>query len=381
MGPSLDKYFAPILPGISFDFLLPRPKKNNSFPFNSPETHYFYNARSAIYTLAKALNLEDQEVLFPAYCCGTELEALLAADVKIIPYPVHAGMKVSFDEIKGMVTDKIRAIYLTHFLGFPGPVEELLALCKERNIYLIEDCALSLFSCINDRPLGSFGHGAVFSIYKTLPVPSGGVLVFNNGISPQLPQRISPPTISTLKHLIVSIQRQLSLSDMKILNKSLNLLKPVWRAVKKRTKSEPVIEIMSEKFDASVSKLTMSKVSHWIVNSIDPKLVVEKHRYNHDFLRNRLKNHVEPVFDSVPDGVCPLVFAFMVSDSEIVAKALHKGGIEAWAFWNWTPPLLEDKTPPELLEMRKRIVVVPCHEGLSEDKLDRIADEVIAVVS
>ena len=79
-------------------------------------------------------------------------------------------MKHDFDEIRDMITDQTKAIYLIHYLGFPGPVEELLELCKERNIYLIEDCALSLFSCVSDKPLGSYGHASIFSLYKSLPV-------------------------------------------------------------------------------------------------------------------------------------------------------------------------------------------------------------------
>ena len=73
-------YFAPTFPGLSIYSFLPQLRKNTFYPFNNSETHYFYNARSAIYTLARLLNLENQEILFPTYCCGTDLEPLLAAN-------------------------------------------------------------------------------------------------------------------------------------------------------------------------------------------------------------------------------------------------------------------------------------------------------------
>jgi perosamine synthetase len=207
MSTSSDRYFAPILPGLSITSCLPRVRKISIFPFSRSNVEYFYNARSAIYTFAKVMNLSNQEVLFPAYCCGVDLEALVAPNVDVKFYNVGSKMEVDVDDLKAKIGDKTKAIYLTHYLGFPGPVEGLLELCIQRGMYLFEDCALSLFSCLFERPLGSFGHGSVFSLYKSLPVPSGGVLVFNNGLSPLIPGRKRPPIFSTLKHLFDSLER------------------------------------------------------------------------------------------------------------------------------------------------------------------------------
>ncbi len=79
-----------------------------------------------------------------------------------------------------VLTNRTRAIVVIHEFGYPHPqLEALLGVAAERCIPLIEDCAHSLDSTYDGRPLGSFGDYAVFSLSKVLPVEVGGVLVGN----------------------------------------------------------------------------------------------------------------------------------------------------------------------------------------------------------
>src|SRR5439155_6559464 len=68
--------------------------------------------------------------------------------------------------------------------------------CEAHRLRLIEDCALSLFSRENGTWLGSVGDLALFSVYKTLPLPHGGFLVTK---AAQATTALSPaPLASTL---------------------------------------------------------------------------------------------------------------------------------------------------------------------------------------
>ena len=71
--------------------------------------------------------------------------------------------------------------------------------------FLIEDCALSLFSHDGERPLGSLGDAAIFCFYKTLPVPHGGGLLLRKvheaGLAPPAP----PPLLPALSHMAGSM--------------------------------------------------------------------------------------------------------------------------------------------------------------------------------
>ena len=78
------RFFAPLYPTLRLQMTLPRSgRKSAPFPFDNRSLHYFYMARNGIYALAKLWNFTDQEVLFPAYFHGIEIESLLAAGVKL----------------------------------------------------------------------------------------------------------------------------------------------------------------------------------------------------------------------------------------------------------------------------------------------------------
>lgn len=68
-------------------------------------------------------------------------------------------------EIIKKLTDRTRAVFLTHVQGFDGLTDELLAELKKRNIPLIEDVCESHGATHNGKRLGSFGWMSNFSFY------------------------------------------------------------------------------------------------------------------------------------------------------------------------------------------------------------------------
>jgi perosamine synthetase len=125
----------------------------------------------------------------------------------------------------------------------------------------------------------------------------------------------------------------------------------------------------------------MSTFSHWVIRSLDPDIIIKRHRFNYEYFQNRLKHAVELVFEHLPDGVCPLLFPFLSYDNKSTMNALRERGIEAWAWWWWTHPLLRGKSSSEVEELRHRVVVIPCHEGLSQRTIERMAKIVIDVMA
>src|SRR3989449_10218417 len=150
------------------------------FPLNCASKTYFYVARSGIYHLARALGLDKGgTVLVPDYHHGNEIFALRAAGARLRYYPVKKNLEPDLDAVAKLCEENPRVLYVTHFIGFPQPMAELQALCREKGIVLIEDCALSFMSEYDRKPLGTFGDYSVFCLYKSLPVPNGGVLARN----------------------------------------------------------------------------------------------------------------------------------------------------------------------------------------------------------
>lgn len=68
-------------------------------------------------------------------------------------------------QILSKITDKTRAVFLTHVQGFDGLTDDLISELKRRKIPLIEDVCESHGATHNGKRLGSFGWISNFSFY------------------------------------------------------------------------------------------------------------------------------------------------------------------------------------------------------------------------
>jgi len=110
-------------------------------------------------------------------------------------YSIDRNLQPDLDQLSLLARAGARALYVIHFIGWPQPMNRILELCRTAGLILVEDCALSLLSQTDGRPLGSFGDYSVFCLYKTLPVPNGGLLVQNNSNLPTIaPLQLHPAT-------------------------------------------------------------------------------------------------------------------------------------------------------------------------------------------
>lgn len=70
-----------------------------------------------------------------------------------------AGLK------KVLATHKLKALFITHVLGFSADMPAVATICAEKGIVLFEDTCESLGSRIGGKLLGNFGIGSTFSSY------------------------------------------------------------------------------------------------------------------------------------------------------------------------------------------------------------------------
>lgn len=86
----------------------------------------------------------------------------------------------SLEHIKDVIKIGVDAIVLTHIGGYPIPdIEKISNYCKSNGVLLIEDCAHSPLTKINDEYVGKFGDASILSFFPTKPIPAGeGGMVF-----------------------------------------------------------------------------------------------------------------------------------------------------------------------------------------------------------
>lgn len=76
------------------------------------------------------------------------------------------------------ITKKTKIIYVIHEWGFPVEnIEELREYAIKNNIILIEDCAHSITTTVNNKRIGTFGDYAIYSFPKVFPCQYGGMLL------------------------------------------------------------------------------------------------------------------------------------------------------------------------------------------------------------
>lgn len=150
---------------------------------------YYDSARSALKTILQELNFSgNKKLLLPSYIGITDREGSGVFDPveeTNTPYDFYEMNPDLGAEKKGLYkkikTGNYEALLIIHYFGFcQNDMLELLHICKENNVVLIEDCAHTMLGQYKGMDLGSFGDFCFFSLHKFLPITSGGCLKINN---------------------------------------------------------------------------------------------------------------------------------------------------------------------------------------------------------
>src|ERR1051326_607646 len=360
------------------------------FPLGSSSSAYFYVARNGIYHLMKSLVSDvgvpagskgaapkrEPGVLVPDYHHGNEIYALKAAGTKLRYYPVKKNLDVDLDAIAELcdVEPKPLALYLTHFIGWPQPVNEIQTLCKRKNLILNEDCALSFLSEFEGRPLGTFGAYAVFCLYKTVPVPNGGVLVSNNVVNPGATSVRPCSAVSVTGPSIDLILRWIR-SRNEFFGRALLTAK---RAIGRALTGAKVrrIPVGNTGFDISNVNAGMSPICHTLLGRFGYQEIKEIRRRNFWIVERLLRGNVALLDKTLSDGVCPLVFPLLVKDKKVAATALAARGIETVEFWNSGDP--QSHRPGSSAEfLRRHLLELPIHQDVTPEAAEYAAKEIL----
>jgi len=76
--------------------------------------------------------------------------------------------------IRAALTPRTRAVIPVHMAGWPCDMEPILALAREQNLKVIEDCAQAPGARYRGRPIGSFGDAAAYSFCQDKILTTGG---------------------------------------------------------------------------------------------------------------------------------------------------------------------------------------------------------------
>jgi len=368
-----------------------RNKTPDIFPFNAKKIYYFYLGRTAIWHGATALGLgKGDEILMPAYNCGTEVDPLLKFGLNLIYYNNDKQLNLQIEELEQKITAKTKVLYITHFFGFPQPLDDIKKFCREKNLFLFEDCAPSLFSFNKNESLGSFGDVSIFSFRKSLPLPDGSALVINNPEIKYTQPVMNNPWIYDKHDLLYLIKGNYVYSHnnsgllKKVSSKIYNLRN---HEITTNQKEYEIQQLGTEKITMLAkggyfwpqieAAFGMSGVTKKILYSVNPEIIISQRRSNFEYLSKRITEipQLDSVFTELPKGVCPLVYPVIVDDREALRAAFQKKDIALGRWWRFYHKQVPWQDFPTAVRLKNHLVSIPIHQDVNEIILEKLIEE------
>jgi perosamine synthetase len=141
-------------------------------------------ARMGFYDLMRILCIGNgDEVILLGATCAVMVNAVLRTGATPVFSDIDPDTFGSTAKsIEACVTTHTRMIVAQHSFGIPCDIEPIVALSQLKDIFLLEDCALTLGSKVNGTIVGNFGDAALFSTDHSKPLNTltGGLIYTRN---------------------------------------------------------------------------------------------------------------------------------------------------------------------------------------------------------
>ena len=144
------------------------------------------NCTAALHLSLLALDVSDgDEVIIPAltFVADANVVNLVGATPVVADCTSITDWNVSAESIEAKITNRTKAVIVVHYAGYPcKDIEKIAKLCKDRDIYLIEDTAHAPGASLNGKMCGTWGDFGCFSFFsnKNLSIGEGGLVSTSN---------------------------------------------------------------------------------------------------------------------------------------------------------------------------------------------------------
>jgi len=144
----------------------------------------YYKGRIALYAFLDAMGIgKGDQVLMPAYTCVVVPNAVLYKGAQPVYVDIELdSFSVNPKLVEAALTPSVKAVLCQNTYGLSAHVDEIVALCKERGIWSIEDCTHGFGGTYKGKPNGSYCDAAFYSSQWNKPFSTGigGYALVNN---------------------------------------------------------------------------------------------------------------------------------------------------------------------------------------------------------
>ena len=165
---------------------IPKYEKTFAEKFKCEHGVMFPHGRTGIFALLKVWELEQAEVICPAYTCVVVPHAIvLSGNIPVFVDCEEGSFNMSLGGISRAVTEKTRVIIPTHLFGYPMDVHTVQGIAEEASrkyghkIYVVQDCAHSFGAKWRGELVTTYGDATIFgsNISKLINSIFGGMVI------------------------------------------------------------------------------------------------------------------------------------------------------------------------------------------------------------
>jgi perosamine synthetase len=139
------------------------------------------NGTVALHLALEALGIgAGDEVIVPTLTYIASVNTIVQTGASVVYCESEAATwNVDVNDLRKRITPRTKAIMVVHLYGLSCDLDAVVELCKEHNLFLIEDCAEAFGSRLNGKHVGTFGDVATFSFFgnKTITTGEGGMVL------------------------------------------------------------------------------------------------------------------------------------------------------------------------------------------------------------
>ena len=124
----------------------------------------------------------DEVITTSMTFCSTVNSIIHAGATPVLADIDPATMNIDPSSIEKKINSKTKCILPVHFAGRPCNMDEIMAIARENNLFVIEDCAHAIETKYKNKNAGTFGDFGCFSFYvtKNLVTGEGGMVITNH---------------------------------------------------------------------------------------------------------------------------------------------------------------------------------------------------------
>jgi dTDP-4-amino-4,6-dideoxygalactose transaminase len=108
-----------------------------------------------------------------SYVASASCVLLVGAIPIFADVDIESG-NITAQTIAPLITKKTKAVIPVHVGGWPCDMPAIMALANQFNIMVIEDCAQAHGAYVAGKPVGAWGHAAIFSFCQDKIISTGG---------------------------------------------------------------------------------------------------------------------------------------------------------------------------------------------------------------